>query len=56
MSSPVQLPKPEVGGRLGRGMCSAPHPERDDVWCRRLPHAEGKHRAFVHSIRIPEEW
>jgi hypothetical protein len=58
------------GGVLGQGFCSAPHPDNPPLpgpdeydkpdqtwaWCRRLPHAEGPHRAYTFSIKEPEEW
>lgn len=44
---------------FGQDFCSAPHPTRDDVRCRRLrvngPH-EGPHRAYAVGVSEPEEW
>lgn len=55
-----------AGGVDGRTFCGAPHPDNPDPeaepdnfdyhWCRRLPHTDGDHAAFVHSIKTPERW
>lgn len=53
----VTLTPPPVGGAFGRFFCSAPHPDIPDVWCRRQPQHPGEqHRAFVFSVKEPEEW
>jgi hypothetical protein len=44
------------GGVFANDYCSAAHPTRDDVWCRRIKHAEGDHAAFVHGVKEPEKW
>lgn len=43
-------------GVFGRTFCSARHPNADGVWCRRQPHHDGDHAAYVFSIRTPESW
>lgn len=50
-----------TGGRMdGTPFCNAPHPTREDVWCRRWPDHPDRdsdgHSAFVHSISEPEYW
>ncbi|HEY2067307.1 MAG TPA: hypothetical protein VGG84_15235 [Gemmatimonadaceae bacterium] len=36
--------------------CNAVHPDRPDVFCRRLHHTDGPHGAFVDAISALEEW
>lgn len=50
-----------VGGKMdGKPFCNAPHPTREDVWCRRWPGHEDRddygHGAFIRSIIRPEYW
>lgn len=54
------------GGKPGTTFCGAAHPDNPDPelepdnfdfhWCRRLPHTDGDHAAFTHSISVPETW
>lgn len=45
-----------VGGWFGRDLCSAPHPTRDDVFCRRAQRHTSDHAAFAFSVTEPETW
>lgn len=58
----INKENPELrdGGVGGRGLCAAPHPDRNDVWCRRAKGHEDRdddgHAAFVVRVSEPEYW